>query len=71
MKIVYSPHAQKRMIERRISKSQIRLTLLDPDLVLQSSRSRLIARKQFGPTTLDIIYVVEHNQTVVITLYLL
>lgn len=69
MKIKYSPHATLRIRQRYVSKEQVRLAILDPDSVTHVSRNRLIVRKKLNGKTLEIIYVIENNQIVIITLY--
>ena len=69
MKIKYSPHARIRLRERDISVAQVRLTLANSDSVGKVDRNRLIARKKLNGATLEVIYVVENNQIIIITLY--
>lgn len=69
MKIKYSPHARIRLLERKITRKQIRLTLLNPDSVSQVDRNRLVARKKLNGKTLEIIYVIENKKIIIITLY--
>lgn len=71
MKIKYSPHAKKRLRQRRISKIQVQLTLADPDTTASVDRNRLIARKKLNGKTLEVIYVKEKDAIIIITLYYL
>jgi Domain of unknown function (DUF4258) len=71
MEIVYSQHARKRMNERKISKVAVYTTLVNPDKKLLAERDRAIARKKFKNRTLEVIYVVENNKIIIITLYYL
>ncbi|GEM_PF-1466977 len=69
MKIKYSPHAKTRLRQRYVTKSQVRLTLLNPDSTSQADRDRFITRKKLNGKTLEVIYVVENNHLVIVTLY--
>jgi len=71
MEIIYSPHAQKRLRERKISKVVVVLAVQNPDNQLLGERNRVIVQKHFGTRTLEVIYVVEANKIVIITLYYL
>jgi len=69
MEIIYSPHAKKRLRERKISKTAVILAINNPDKELLGDRNRIIARRRFGNRILEVIYVKENNQIVIITLY--
>ncbi len=71
MEIIYSPHAKKRLRERKISKAAVIQTIKKPDKELSSDRNRIIAQRYFGNRILEVIYVKENNQIVIITLYYL
>lgn len=71
MKIIYSPHAQKRLWERKISKDAVFLTIQSPDQQTLADRGRMIVRKNLGNRILEVIYVIENNKIIVITLYYL
>ena len=71
MVIKYSPHAEKRLRQRGILKTQVKLTLSEPDAVLHSDRNRLIARKKLNGKTLEVIYVKESGKIIIVTLYYL
>lgn len=71
MKIIYSPHAKKRLRERKISKATVILAIKDPDKELLGDRNRIITRRRFGNRILEVIYVKENNQIIITTLYYL
>ena len=71
MEIIYSSHAQKRMRERKISKTDVVLTIRDPNKQTSADRNRIIIQKKFGIRTLELIYVIENSKIIVITLYYL
>ena len=71
MKIKYSPHARKRLKERSIVLAHVRATLLRPDLISRADRDRTIVRKKLKGKTLEVIYIIENNEIMIVTLYYL
>lgn len=71
MKIQYSPHAKKRQKERKVVASEVLSTVTNPDNLVYGDRNRIIANKKFKSYTLEVVYVVEHKQIIIITLYYL
>ena len=71
MKVLYSPHAKKRLLDRKISGAEVLLTLFEPDNQVYAERSRIIANKKFKSYTLEVVYVVEDNDIIIVTLYYL
>lgn len=71
MQIKYSPHAKKRFVERKIIGAEVMLTLVEPDNKVYSERNRIVANKRFKDYTLEVVYVIENNQIVIITFYYL
>jgi len=69
MQLKYSPHAKKRLRQRKISKILVLKTLANPDKKVLSYRNRFIVNKKFKSYTLEIVYVIEDGQIEVITLY--
>lgn len=47
------------------------MTLVEPDNKVYSERNRIVSNKRFKDYTLEVVYVVENNQIVIITLYYL
>lgn len=71
MKIKYSFHAKKRLKERKINKAAVLQVLAKPDNKVCVERNRIIANKEFEGYNLEVVYVVENNRIVIITLYYL
>jgi hypothetical protein len=71
MKIVYSPHALKRLKQRKILVVEVLKTLKNPDNEFDSARNRKIVNKRFSRRTLEIVYVIENKTLIIITLYYL
>ncbi len=69
MKIKYSPHAKKRLKERKINKSGVTLVLTKPDNKVFGGRNRIIVNRKFKDYTLEAVYVIEGGEIIVITLY--
>ena len=71
MEISFSKHAQDRLEERGITERNVYTVLADPDAIisLPGARERMLYRKSMGSCTLEIIAVLEHNLTTVITAY--
>ncbi|MEK7617711.1 MAG: DUF4258 domain-containing protein [Patescibacteria group bacterium] len=75
MRIKYSPHARKRLRERKINQDEVLIVLHHPGNKIYASRNRsrnrIIANKKFNSYTLEVVYVIENEQTIIITLYYL
>ena len=69
MKIKYSPHARKRLAQRKIKPGDVEMLIHRPDSIVSADRNRQIARKKIKDKILEIIFVEENNQIVIITLY--
>jgi hypothetical protein len=68
MKIVLSPHAKDRLLERGIKEEQIRETLFSPDVrVPTKHRRRKRVMKAFGNRTVDVIYEERFDKIIVVT----
>jgi hypothetical protein len=69
MKIVYTDHTRARMKQRNIREDDITATLRSPDDTYSSFGGRECARKMIRGRELEVIYVKENDQRVVITTY--
>jgi hypothetical protein len=67
MRTVYTTHAKKRMLERGVSQEDAELVLSFPDFVNNGRDGTLIASKIIRGKAIRIIYNLEGNNTVVIT----
>jgi len=55
MKIIYSPHAEKRMMQRSISKEEVSDTIEFPNYTIKRKRE-IGAYKKRGNRTLKVVY---------------
>jgi len=68
MRIVYTPHALKRLQKRGISKEQVEKTLAEPEITLPTQNPRRgRVKKKFGDKYLDVIFERRPNYTLIIT----
>ncbi len=66
--LVYSPHVKERMVERTISRKQIREAIGNPEITLPCidiKRRRVMRR--YKDKTLDVIYIETKNSIIIIT----
>ena len=71
MKIVFSDHAKKQGIERKIPRKYIVETVKNPQNKLESYRNRQLSQKQFGGKILEVVTMIEEDITIVVTQYYL
>lgn len=69
MDIIYSNHAQEKIDERRISKRIIENAIKHPDANINSRAGTRIAHKFIRDRLLRIVYRIEKERYVVITVY--
>lgn len=66
---ILSKHAAERKRNRKIPLSQIKQTILKPDVIIRSYRGRLLHRKQFGSRILEVVTRKEKQTLIIVTLY--
>ena len=66
---IYTRHAQTRIGQRTLIKSQIEQTVLEPDRILPSFKGRQLAQKEFPGYTLEVVYKQEEKGIVILTAY--
>lgn len=69
MEIIYTDHTRIRMKQRDITEEDIKTTLSHPDQIFPSFGGKKCARKMIRRKTLEVVFVKENDQTVVITTY--
>ena len=69
MNIIYSNHANEKIVERKISKSMIENSLKNPDAVMDSRGGTKVAHKLINDKLLRIVYKAENKTCVVISAY--
>jgi hypothetical protein len=69
MKLRFTHHAQYRMDERGISVSSIKSVLKNPDHTEDVFGNKSLSRKQIDGGTIEVIYVKDKNEFVIITIY--
>jgi hypothetical protein len=67
MRLVYTAHAKKRMLERGISEEDVELVLSLPEYVNDARMGALVASKRINGKVMRIIYNLEGNMIIVIT----
>lgn len=67
MKIYFSRHACRQMRWREISKDEITLTILRPDMIEDSTKGRKNALKRHGKKLLKVTYKEEDDRIIIIT----
>ena len=67
MRIVYTDHSARRMSDRGISKLMVEETLKSPDRMSTGYNNRSIAFKSFKEGIVKVIFFIENNDFVVIT----
>lgn len=67
MKLIYTIHARKRMLDRGIDENQAELILSSPDSVEDGLNETLIAKKRIGERIIKIIYSLQDNKIIIIT----
>ena len=66
---IYTRHAERRIKQRNLSKTQIEETMLQPDKVLPGFKKRMLGRRDFSGNMLEVVYRQEGDTTVILTAY--
>ena len=66
--IIFTKHAKDRMRERGILKSDIEKVILNPDKI-QREDGRVTASKKINKEILEIVYVIENHNKIILTCY--
>lgn len=69
MNIIYSIHAQEKIAERKIPRKINESSLLNPDTVVSGREKTQIAHKLIKDRLLRIVYRIENEKYMVITVY--
>ena len=69
MKIIYSNHAQLRMIERAINKGHIKSVLDTPDVLLEYPDGRSKASKRLDDKVYSVVFKKKGDKIIVITVF--
>lgn len=68
--MIFTEHAKQRMIQREISEEEAIETLKNPDSTKPGKPEKQIAIKAFSSKTVRVVYVIEDNNKVIITVTL-
>ncbi len=71
MKIIFSDHAKKQLVERKIPKKIVLETIKNPQNKLKSFKNRELLQKRFGGKILEVVIVKEDSVVTIITQYYL
>lgn len=66
MKIIYTRHARKRMIQRKVTPGQVETAIMSPDEILPGEWNEEIAVKHFGTKKVQVVYEETGEDTFVI-----
>ena len=69
MKVIFSEHARKQNLRRKIPTRSIIETVKNPEDVIDSFRNRKLRRKKFGDKILEVATITEEDTLTVITQY--
>ena len=69
MKIIFTKHARKRLMERLISVEHIYLILEKPDIVNRTFDNKFMAKKEFPNGAIEVVFTRERDKITVITVY--
>jgi len=65
--ILYSNHAELKIKQRRLKKTQIELTFKEPNFIKSSYDNRKIAERNFGKRNLRVVFVEEKSDIIIVT----
>lgn len=66
--IILTKHARTRMRERGILKRDLEKVLLNPDKI-QRENGRVITSKKINAEKLEVVYVIENHNKIILTCY--
>ena len=69
MKIIFSDHAKKQLVERKISRKIVLETVKNPKKKIKSYKNRELRQKMFSGKILEVVIITEEDITTVITQY--
>jgi hypothetical protein len=67
--MITTKHALLRMQQRGIDENSVASTILNPDETSDSFGRRRLARKTIGDKTLEVVYIKEDDDIIVLTVY--
>ena len=67
--IIYTKHAESRIQQRKLNKSEIEDTILNPAKTILSFRERQLAQKLFAGKILEVVFKKEDNNFIILTAY--
>lgn len=68
-RIVYTAHAERKLRERRLSKSAVETTIRNPQTDMEAIFGRRIAQRTVGRKLLRVVYEKDGSVYIVITAY--
>lgn len=69
MKIIFSDHAKKQLIERKIPKKIVLETVKNPQKKIKSYKNRELRQRQVSGKILEVVTITEEDIVTVITQY--
>lgn len=71
MNIVFTNHSKYRINERKISITNLKAAIKNPDSRKVDEYGMIVVKKNFGRKSLEVVYKVQSNNFVIITAYYL
>lgn len=69
MKIIFSDHAKKQLVERKIPKKFVLETVKNPQKKIKSFKNRELRQRKFGAKILEVVIIQEEISITIITQY--
>lgn len=69
MKIIFSDHAKKQLIERKILRKLVLETVKNPQKEIESYKNRELRQRKFSGKILEVVIITEEDIVIVITQY--
>jgi hypothetical protein len=67
MKIIYTIHARLRMSLRGITEKMVEETMSKPEREGVGYRNKRVAFKSFGQKSIKVVYAIDNNEVIIIT----
>ena len=67
--IIFTQHSKVRMLQRKISEKEVKLTIENPEKVEETFKERIKVERKIGNKRLVVIYKTIERNTIIITCY--
>ena len=69
MNVIFTQHASERLLQRRVSEEDVKLTIANPDSLEEGRGNTRVVTKSMGRRQLRVVYTVLPGEYLVITVY--